>query len=106
MGAWRKKQRSLFSKAKQRPKLRNYSNFWTLGIPSLQTTTLPHPPRALPTYPVTPRHLVGNTRGASGKKLRVLPGLVNGKEGACPGEAGEQSGNSLCHPSKYSQFMN
>ena len=53
-----------------------------------------------------PRHLVGNTRGASGKKLRVLPGLVNGKEGACPGEAGEQSGNSLCHPSKDSQFMN
>lgn len=102
MGAWRKKQKSLFSKAKQRPKLRNYSTFWTLGIPSLQTA----PPRTPPTYPVTPRHLVGNTRGASDKKLRVLPGLVNGKDGACPGEGGEQSGNSLCHPSKDSQFMN
>lgn len=83
MGAWRKKQRLLFSKAKQRPKLRNYSAFWTLGVPSLQT--------APPTCPVTPRHLAGNTRGASGKKVTVLPGLVNGKGGACPEE---QSGNS------------
>lgn len=74
--------------------------------PNLETTVPSEPLRSRPckllppTYPVTPRHLAGNTRGTSGKKVAVFLGLVSGKGGAYPGEAGEQGGNSMCHSSK------